>query len=493
MRYKYIFWDFNGTIIDDVNNALGCVNDLLERKNRSPITLKEYYNYVQTPIVGFYHHILPPEEIDFDEISRDYHRDYNKRINETRLAHGALELLRDLHSQGVHQYIITSNHTEETELLTRRFGISDFLDGVSGADDTLAGSKTERATRLFNELNIHRNDALFVGDTLHDLETANALGIDCVLVEYGHQGKKLLREHNAFTVASLDEVRSIIFDTRTVDYHTHSTCSDGTMTPTELVQHAKKQGLSAVALTDHDSVDGIAEALKCAETEGIELVPGIEFSAAEKTETHIIGLFIDPQNETLLATIQKLKDSRRRRMEDVCSKLRALGMDITHREALEIAGGSFVGRAHIAKLMVEKGYCETIRQCFDKYIGLNKPAYSEKNELTAIEAVRAIKAAGGLAFLAHLNQTGYDLCQLEEMLTALKEAGLTGIEGYYPEYTPQQIAQYRALAMKLDLAFEGGSDFHGKMKPHIEIGVGSGDLKIPYFVHTHLKELCKRD
>lgn len=493
MRYKYIFWDFNGTLIDDVSNALGCVNDLLARKNRSPITLQEYYNYVETPIVGFYHHILPPEEIDFVEISRDYHRDYNKRMDATHLAEGAFELLKDLHEQGVHQYIITSNHTEETTHLTEKFGISKFLDGVSGADDTLAGSKTDRARQLFKELNIHRNNVLFVGDTLHDLETANALGIDCVLVEYGHQGKKLLREHNAFTVSSLNEIRSIISDTRTVDYHTHSTCSDGTMTPTELVTHAKSQGLSAIALTDHDSVDGIAEALSCAQTEGMELVPGIEFSAAEKTETHIIGLFIDPQNETLLATIQKLKDSRRRRMEDICSKLRALGMDITHEEALEIAGGSFVGRAHIARLMVEKGYCETIRECFDKYIGLNKPAYSEKNELTATEAVRAIKAAGGLAFLAHLNQTGYDLCQLEELLITLKDAGLTGIEGYYPEYTPEHTAQYRALAMKLDLAFEGGSDFHGKMKPHIEIGVGTGELKIPYYVHTHLKELCKKD
>ncbi len=493
MRYKYIFWDFNGTIIDDVNNALGCVNDLLQRKNRNPITLQEYYNYVETPIVGFYHHILPPEEIDFDEISRDYHRDYNKRMDETRLADGAFDLLRDLHQQGAHQYIITSNHTEETTLLTERFGIYGFLDCVSGADDTLAGSKTDRAKQLFSELNIHPNDALFVGDTLHDLETANALGIDCVLVEYGHQGKKLLREHNAFTVPTLSEVRHIIFDTRSVDYHTHSTCSDGTMTPSEVVRHAKAQGLSAFALTDHDSVDGISEAMACAEKEGIEFVPGIEFSAADKTETHIIGLFIDPQNETLLGTIQKLKDSRKRRMEDICSKLRALGMDITHDEALKIAGGSFVGRAHIAKLMVEKGYCETIKECFDKYIGLNKPAYSEKNELTATEAVKSIKAAGGLAFLAHLNQTGYDLGQLEEMLITLKEAGLTGIEGYYPEYTPEQTAQYRTLATKLDLAFEGGSDFHGKMKPHIEIGVGKGDLKIPYFVHTHLKELCNRD
>ena len=493
MKYKYIFWDFNGTIIDDVNNALGCVNDLLARKNHNAITLQEYYNYIETPIIGFYYHILPPEEIDFDEISRDYHRDYNKRMSETHLADGAFDLLKELHVHGVHQYIITANHIDETTSLSKSFGIYDFLDGILGADDTLASSKKDRAIKLFRELDIHPNDALFVGDTLHDLETANALGIDCVLVEYGHQGKKLLQEHKAFTVPSLKQVRDVIFDTRRVDYHTHSTCSDGTMTPTELVHHAKESGLSAFALTDHDSVDGISEAMLCAESVGIEFVPGIEFSAADKTETHIIGLFIDPQNEALLATIKKLKDSRKRRMEDICSKLRNLGMDITHDEALSVAGGSFVGRAHIAKLMVEKGYCETIRECFDKYIGLNKPAYSEKNELTAVEAVESIKAAGGLAFLAHLNQTGYDLNQLEELLITLKNAGLTGIEGYYPEYTPEQVSDYRALAVKLDLAFEGGSDFHGKMKPHIEIGKGKGDLYIPYYVHRHLKELCKKD
>ena len=123
MRYHYVFWDFNGTIIDDVNTALGCVNDLLERKGRKPITLADYYNYVETPIVGFYHHILPPEEIDFDEISRDYHTDYARRANETHLATGAYELLQKLHSDGVHQYIITANHIDETTELVERMGI----------------------------------------------------------------------------------------------------------------------------------------------------------------------------------------------------------------------------------------------------------------------------------------------------------------------------------------------------------------------------------
>lgn len=493
MRYKYIFWDFNGTIIDDVGNALKCVNDLLIRKKRPLITLNDYYNYVETPIIGFYRHILPPEELDFAEISRDYHRDYARYIDDTRLADGMYELLHSLKEQGVHQYIVTANHNDEVLDLLNKFGIYSCFDKILGADNTLAESKIQRAETLFDSLRIDPNEAIFIGDTLHDLETANALGIDCVLVEYGHQGKKLLQEHNAFTVPDVKELESILYDERYVDFHTHSTCSDGTLTPRELIRYAEKKGLSVIALTDHDSVDGIKEAMDEAEKCNIEFVPGIEFSAADNTETHIIGLFIDPNNEILLNTIQKLKDSRRRRMEDICSKLRKLGFDITHDEALELAGGTFVGRAHIAKLMVKKGYCKTIKECFDKYIGLGKPAYSEKNELTATDSVKAIRAAGGLSFLAHLNQTGYDIAELENLLTSLKKVGLNGIEGYYPEYTKDHVAQYRALAEKLSLALSGGSDYHADMKPHIEIGVGTGSLRIPYYIFKNLKNIRERD
>ena len=408
------------------------------------------------------------------------------------MAIGPVVILKELKENGAHQYIITSNFIGETLELTKKFGVFQYFDEVLGADNTLAESKIERAKAFFDLKGINRNDAIFIGDTLHDLETANALGIDCVLVEYGHQGRKLLHEHNAFTVADLKAVRDIIFDERTVDFHTHSTRSDGTFTPTELVDHAKKCGLSAFALTDHDSVDGIEEAQKRAEEIGLEFVPGIEFSAAENTETHIIGLFIDPENEVLLKTIEKLKGSRKRRMEEVCSKLRGLGFDITHDEALALAGGKFVGRAHIAKLMVEKGYCETVKECFDKYIGLGNPAYAENNVLSAVEAVKSIRAAGGLAYLALLNQTGYDIEELEKLLIQLKEVGLNGIEGYYPEYIPEHIAQYRALAERLSFSLSGGSDFHGGMKPHISMGTGTGDLKIPYYVLENMKGIINR-
>ena len=492
MRYGHIFWDFNGTIIDDVNNALACVNDMLLRKGKSPITLADYYTYIETPIVGFYRHILSAEELNFDEISKDFHKDYARHLDETRLADGAYDLLHRLKEMGANQYIITATHIDEATELTKKFGIYNCFDKILGADNVLAESKAQRAKTFFNSLNIKPSDALFIGDTLHDLETANELGVDCVLVAYGHQGRKLLEEHNAYTVENLKEVEKIIFDKRTVDFHTHSTCSDGTLTPTELVNHAKNSGLSAFALTDHDSVDGIKDAKKEAERIGIEFIPGIEFSAADDTETHIIGLFIDPENEELLKTITNLKGSRKRRMEEICAKLRALGFNIAHEEALELAGGTFVGRAHIAKLMVQKGYCETVQECFEKYIGLNKPAYAEKNELTAEEAVRAIRASGGLAFLAHLNQTKYDISELRSLLIKLKHAGLNGIEGYYPEYTEEHIKDYRNLASELSLALSGGSDYHADMKPHISIGTGKGNLSVPYYILENMKGILRR-
>ncbi len=313
------------------------------------------------------------------------------------------------------------------------------------------------------------------------------MGINCITVSYGHQGRNFLERYNAFVVDNVKEIEKYIFDNRTVDFHTHSTLSDGTMTPTELVNYAKWKGLSAVALTDHDSVDGIKEASLAAEKAEIEFIPGIEFSAADETETHIVGLFIDAQNEELLKTVEALRSSRKKRMEIIISKLRAMGFEVTYDEALSLAGSDFLGRAHIAHLMVKKGYCKTASECFDKYIGFGKPAYAEKNTLSAEDAIRAINNAGGLSFLAHLHQTKYNIPQLRKLLTRLKDAGLTGIEGYYTEYTPEHISQYRALATEMGLIISGGSDFHGEIKPDIEIGEGTGELKIPYYILENLK------
>ena len=489
MNYKYVFWDFNGTLIDDVGNALACVNDMLKRKNRKPITLDQYYTYVETPIVGFYRHILPPEELDFEEISRDYHKDYQTHLDITFLAEGATHLLERLKTDGVKQYIITAISQEEVEALTKKYGIYDYFEKILGADNNLAESKLQRAKEFFDTLAVDPSQAILIGDTLHDLETASALGIDCILVNYGHQGKRLLSENNAFSVDTLKDVESILFDTRFIDLHTHSTSSDGSDTPQELVQKAKEAGLSAIALTDHDSVEGIAAAQKEAEKIGIEFIPGIEFSIAGKKQCHIVGLYIDPENPRLLEVSNTLRSNRTGRMAQICRNLQNMGFDITFEECEKLAGEDFIGRAHIGKMLVDKGYCSSIDEAFNKYIGPNGPAYVGKAPFPPEEAIKAIRDAGGVAFLAHLHLTSDSTDELDDMLKRFKEAGLNGIEGYYSTYTYEHVKAFRTLAVKHSLAFSGGSDYHGEMKPHISLGKGLGKLNIPYFVLQNIKNI----
>ena len=489
MRYNTILWDWNGTLIDDAVTSLNCVNDMLIEMNKPLITLEQYYTYVETPIIGFYRHILTEDELDFVKISKSFHDCYNKRINETFLADKATKVLSKLKNNNAKQYIITATKEESARKLINDYGINEYFDGILGADNTLAESKVDRALKFFKNNNINPKSAVFIGDTLHDLETANALGIDCILVTYGHQGKNITENSGVPTANSLEEVLNIIMDDRAVDFHTHSTFSDGTFTPTELIKHAEEVGLSAIALTDHDSVDGIKEALSASKNSPVEFIPGIEFSVTADTEIHIIGLFIDPENEILLNTIEKTRSQRKRRMEEICNKLQAHGFDITYEEALRLAGSDFLGRAHIARLMLNKGYVESIKEAFDKYIGLNRPCYVVKKEITPKDAITAIRSAGGLAFLAHLHQTKFNNEKLYKLLSELKEYGLNGIEGYYTEYTNEHIIEFRTLAQKLGLFYSGGSDFHGSMKPDVKLKSGYSDLHIPYSTLTTLKRL----
>lgn len=489
MRYHNILWDWNGTLIDDAVTSLNCVNDMLIEMGKPLITLEQYYTYVETPIIGFYRHILTEDELDFPVISKSFHDSYNRRIGETHLAANADEVLQTLKENGAKQYIITATKEESAKKLTKDYGVNKFFDGIFGANDTFAESKIDRALTFLKNNNIEPHDTVFIGDTLHDLETANALGIDCILVTYGHQGPDITKTSGTVTADNLTEVLNIILDNRAVDFHTHSTFSDGTFTPTELIKHAEEVGLSAIALTDHDSVDGINEAIKANKNSNLEFIPGIEFSVTADTEIHIIGLFIDPENKVLLDTIEKTRSQRKNRMEEICRKLREHGFDITYEEALTLAGGDFLGRAHIAKLMMDKGYVETVKEAFDKYIGLNKPCYAVKKEITPKDAITAIRSAGGLAFLAHLHQTKLENDRLYSLLNELKSYGLNGIEGYYTEYTNEHIIEFRTLAQKLGLFYSGGSDFHGTMKPSVKLKSGYADLHIPYSILTTLKRL----
>ncbi|MCD7775803.1 MAG: PHP domain-containing protein [Firmicutes bacterium] len=272
-----------------------------------------------------------------------------------------------------------------------------------------------------------------------------------------------------------------------IDLHTHSTASDGSLTPREVVAEAKRAGLSAIALSDHDTTVGVAEAMAAGEELGVEVIPAIELSSESKTETHILGFFIDPQNPALLSKLREVREIRERREEDVCAKLNSLGFEITMDEAREVAGANILCRAHFAKLMVQKGYCPSVKSAFDEYLSVGKKAYSGIQALTDTEAVKLIKTAGGDAYLAHLNQTHRGHDDLYEYLRRLKSEGLTGIEGYYTEYTDEMGEEYRAMAKELDLCLSGGSDFHGAFKPHISIGRGTGNLRIPYDVLENMK------
>lgn len=273
-----------------------------------------------------------------------------------------------------------------------------------------------------------------------------------------------------------------------IDLHTHSNKSDGSMTPVELVRHAKEAGLSAISLTDHDCIDGVKEAVKEGERIGLEVVPGIEFSAKSETETHILGYYIDIKNKDMLNALEEIKRVRVERTYETSRLLKEVGFDVSVEEVLKIAPGNIVGRAHFARIMMEKGYVSSVKEGFDLYLANGKPAYSDRQHLTASEAVKLITGAGGLAFAAHLHLMRKPDDELILFIKELKENGLSGVEGYYTEYTPEMQEKYQNLAKSLGLLISGGTDFHAKMKPHISIGKGQGNLKIPYTVLENIKK-----
>lgn len=273
-----------------------------------------------------------------------------------------------------------------------------------------------------------------------------------------------------------------------IDLHTHTVCSDGSMTPAELVKHAKESGLAAAAISDHDTADGVKEAMKTGAEIGIEVIPAIELSAVSDTETHILGYFIDPDSPALTSAVDYIRDVRTQRIGETCEMLAKHDIHVTLDEVKEKAGGGILCRAHIAKLMTEKGYSESPRAAFNQWLNVGCPCYSESQALTDTEAVELIRKAGGDAYLAHLHLTKKSGEELEGFVKRLMDAGLTGLEGYYTDYTPEMERDYRSLAAKYGLKRSGGTDFHGMFKPHIRIGKGLGELEIPYSVLENMKK-----
>jgi 3',5'-nucleoside bisphosphate phosphatase len=279
-----------------------------------------------------------------------------------------------------------------------------------------------------------------------------------------------------------------------VDLHCHSTASDGTLSPTEVVRLAKRCELSALALTDHDTIAGVAEAAAEAELLGIDFIPGIEISAEypHPGTMHVLGYGVDPQSETLKSLTTTLIAGRDNRNPRIVAKLQELGVSITMQEVENEAGGQVVGRPHIAAILHRKGYVSSIKEAFNKYLAQGAPAYFDKERLTPRQALEMIHQSGGLPVLAHAIQLRTDNDgQLDRVVKDLVDLGLAGIEVYHSDHNDEWIGKCEKLAMKYKLLKTGGSDFHGTNKAHIPLGIARGH-KVPREYFDALKARLKK-
>lgn len=276
-----------------------------------------------------------------------------------------------------------------------------------------------------------------------------------------------------------------------IDLHTHSTCSDGTFTPSELAACAAEKGLAAFALTDHDTTEGLKEAAAAAAERGVEFVPGIEFSTDWRgRDIHIVGLDIRPDNPQLKEKLDTFRRNRDARNEEMLSLLQKVGGFDISMDALRADYGedTVITRAHFGRWLFEHGCVRSISEAFALYLGDGCPCFVEKKRTRPETAIRLILGAGGISVLAHPLLYHLSMQELEELAGELKEYGLAGIEAIYSTNLGLDESRMRRFARKMGLKISGGSDFHGKNKPLIEMGSGRGNLKIPYEVLEELRE-----
>ena len=274
-----------------------------------------------------------------------------------------------------------------------------------------------------------------------------------------------------------------------LDLHLHTTHSDGSCTPTEVIGLAHQAGVTALAITDHDITSGIPEAIAAGEQYGIEIIPGVEISSLiGSSELHILGYFLDWQDTDLNQRFKSLRDSRHHRNPQIVDRLQSLGIDITYDEVRALAGSDSVGRPHIARALMNKGVVTSAKEAFDRFLGDGKAAYVPRDLPSPADAIRWIKEARGLAVLAHPTWVKLTDQPLTELVRRLKADGLDGVEVYYSTHAARQTREYLSLAQQLGLLVTGGSDFHGLTKPDIEVGIGKGSLHIPTTLLPKMKE-----
>ena len=265
-----------------------------------------------------------------------------------------------------------------------------------------------------------------------------------------------------------------------IDLHMHSTRSDGSFSPKDVVTHAMMVGISAMSLTDHDSVEGVAEAMVAGDEAGIEVIPGVELSAqVDEKDIHILGYFIDPDHDDLNACLKKFQDARVTRAEKIVDKLNGLGIPIQMTHVLDKAGNAAVGRPHVADAMVDEGYVYSSNEAFYKYLGYAKPAYEAKYALSPAEAIDVIHAAGGLASLAHPI-----LYARDDLIPQFVEAGLDAIEVMHIKQDKKAVKRYSQMAEQYGLLKTGGSDCHGDRRGDAVMG----QVKVPMMFLDVMKE-----
>jgi hypothetical protein len=297
-----------------------------------------------------------------------------------------------------------------------------------------------------------------------------------------------------------------------IDLHTHSTVSDGTDTPRDLVELAARVPLTALAITDHDTLDHVPEAIAAASDHGLRLIPACELSCDVRTERnsagrsplewerrepwdiplsipgamHLLVYFPDPEGP-IGPRLRELQAARKARNTEIVARLRDAGIDISIDEVLEEAGTGAIGRPHVAAVLVRKGVVDTIDEAFERWLAKGRPAYVERKRLGPEEAIDLAHASGAVTSLAHPGSLGLDDVALELFVSRLAAAGLDGLECEYARYSPEQRAVYRAVAMRHHLVATGGSDYHGAYKPDLSVGVGRGDLAVPDDVVAQLE------
>jgi predicted metal-dependent phosphoesterase TrpH len=275
------------------------------------------------------------------------------------------------------------------------------------------------------------------------------------------------------------------------------------MTPGEIVSLARSLDLKAISITDHDTVDGVRNVLEDGKLEDLYFLNGVEISSTpplpfvSSSSFHILGYGINPDDTALNQALNKVKQARIERNPKIIALLNKAGFDISLDEVTQAAGGDVIGRPHMARVLMNKGYVASIKEAFDRYLAKGKPAFVDKYRLDCDEAIRILLRAGGIPVLAHPVSLGLDMKTLSNLIDRLKDLGLMGIEAYYSNHTRAMREQYLRLARDKNLLVTGGSDFHGTYKADISLGTGKGDLKVPFSVFedvmNRLREIQKNN